>query len=104
MVFMAREIVELCLVFGCASAAGIFDRAAKVVLSLVLLASGFPGEMTVQHLDDVCAADQAGSKRLLVFDDSYKKIAHIIGVKLAPRDDPEKSFGPTTSLPAKKCP
>ena len=88
---------ELCLVFGSASSAGIYDRLAKVVLHCVLHSSGFPKDWTIQHLDDVCAAAPAGSPALQVFDDHFQRVASELGVKLAPRDDPEKSFGPSTS-------
>ena len=32
-----------------------------------------------------------------VFDDHFQRVASELGVKLAPRDVPEKSFGPSTS-------
>ncbi len=50
----------------------------------------------VQHLDDCCAAAPANSDTLHVFDNTFTAIAAEIGVKLAPRDDQEKSFGPNT--------
>ena len=88
---------ELCLIFGGSSSAGIFDVAAKVVLDLVCRQAQFPPDMVCQHLDDVCAAAAADSRAALVrFDEAFKYIARAVGVKLAPRDDPEKSFGPAT--------
>ena len=88
---------ELCLIFGCASSAGLFDRLAKVVLHIVLAKSNFPKMLTVQHLDDCCAAAPANSTDLELFDFTFNKVAQAIGVKLAPRDDPDKSFAPSTS-------
>ena len=85
---------ELCLIFGSASSAGIFDDAAKVVLDIVCRAAKFPSEMVCQHLDDICAAGNKNSTDLHRFDNTFKEIAAELGVKLAPRDDPEKSFGP----------
>jgi len=88
---------ELCLIFGSASSAGIFDDAAKVVLDLVCRKAGFPRHMVCQHLDDVCAAFSADSgHRLWEFDKAFGDVAAALGVQLAPRDDPEKSFAPTT--------
>ena len=88
---------ELCLVFGCTSSAGIFDRFAKIVLFIVLVRSGMPKELVCQHLDDVCGAAPASSSILEKFDQEFFEVAEYLGVKLAPRDDPDKSFGPSTS-------
>ena len=88
---------ELCLVFGAVSSAGIFDDAAKLVLDLVCRRANFPRNMVCQHLDDVCAAAPADSDALHRFDAAFKELAAELGVELAPRDDPDKSFAPCTS-------
>ena len=68
-----------------------------MVLDLVCRQAQFPPDMVCQHLDDVCAAAAADSRVALVrFDEAFKYIARAVGVKLAPRDDPEKSFSPAT--------
>ena len=88
-----RFFKELCLIFGSASSAGIFDDAAKVVLDLVCRLAGFTADMICQHLDDICAA--AAVKEVLeAFDDAFTDTARELGVKLAPRDDHDKTFGP----------
>jgi hypothetical protein len=87
---------ELCLIFGSASSAGIFDDVAKLVLDLVCRRASFPRNMVCQHLDDVCAAAAAGSTALHRLDTAFQEIAGDLGVELAPRDDPEKSFAPST--------
>ena len=86
---------ELCLVFGGCSSAGIFDRLAKLVLFIVLKRSGFDKDLVVQHLDDVCACNSSKEK-LEFFDEEFTKVAELLGVNLAPRSDPEKSFAPCT--------
>jgi hypothetical protein len=53
--------------------------------------------MVCQHLDDVCAAAPSTSDAVHRFDKSFMEIAEYVGVKLAPRDDPDKSFGPSKS-------
>ena len=88
---------ELCLIFGCASSAGIFDRLAKAVLHVVRTRANFPANMICQHLDDCCAAAPANSDSLHVFDATFTEVATKLGVKLAPQEDPDKSFGPSTS-------
>ena len=91
--WLGKFFREQCLVFGAASSAGIFDRHAKVLLDLALRKSKFDARLVCQHLDDVVAAASANRKNdLLNFDRVYSQLAGEIGVKLAPRDDPEKSF------------
>jgi len=84
---------ELCLIFGSASSAGIFDDLAKVMLDLVCRGANFPTNMVCQHLDDICAAD-IDRDRLEKFDNTFKEFASFVGIKLAPRDNPDKSFAP----------
>jgi hypothetical protein len=91
-----KFFMELCLIFGSASSAGIFDDAAKLVLDLVCRRANFPKSMVCQHLDDVCAAAAAGSDALHRLDTAFQEIAADIGVELAPREDKEKSFAPST--------
>jgi len=91
-----KFFMELCLIFGSASSAGIFDDAAKLVLDLVCRRASFPKSMVCQHLDDVCAAAAAGSDALYRLDGAFQEIAADIGVELAPREDKEKSFAPST--------
>ena len=87
---------ELCLIFGGKSSAGIYDRLAKVVLFIVVARSGISRAAVIQFLDDCCGCAPAGSTILEKFDDEFHVVADKLGVKLAPRTDPEKSFGPCT--------
>ena len=94
--WLGKAFKELCLIFGGKSSAGIFDRLAKVVLFVVRVKSGMPEEQTCQHLDDCVAAGSPGKPEIFAFDEAFFEVAHYLGVRLAPRDDPEKSFGPST--------
>ena len=87
---------ELCLVFGAKSAAGLFDRLAKLILHIVQWKCKMPARAVIQHLDDVCSASPAGSGRALVFHTCYEQVCEELGVKLAPPGDPDKAFGPST--------
>ena len=87
---------ELCLIFGGVSSAGIFDRTAKLILFCVIARSGIHRDLVCQHLDDCCATAPASSSILEKYDAEFATVAKLLGVKLAPRDDPEKSFGPST--------
>ena len=95
--WLGRYFCELSLIFGGVSSVGIFDRAAKVVNQVVQTAAGMPPELVAQHLDDTCAAGPADSDVVERFDDAFFRIAESLGLELASREDPEKSFGPSTS-------
>jgi len=89
---------ELCLIFGAGSSAGIYDNGGKVLHDLVTRKASFPKDMTCQHLDDaVAAAAKERMQALLRYDQAYFELASQLGVQLAPRDDPEKSFAPCTA-------
>ena len=94
--WLGKAFCELALIFGSISSVGIFDRTAKVVLFLVLHRSKFPRELVSQHLDDFCGAAPAGDDAIYTFDNAWSAVTSELGIKLAPRDSPEKSFGPTT--------
>jgi hypothetical protein len=94
--WQGRVFYELCLIFGAASAAGIFDRLAKLVLFIVLKRAEMPSRCVIQHLDDVCSASPAGSGRAAKFYDTYREVCQTVGVKLASDEDPDKAFGPRT--------
>jgi hypothetical protein len=89
-----RYFKELCLIFGASSSAGIFDATAKVFLQIVCAITKFPRQQICQHLDDICAAAADGDRSLWELDAQFQATAAEIGVKLASRDDPDKSFAP----------
>ena len=79
--WLGKAFKELCLIFGGASIAGIFDAVAKIVLFIVLRASGFSKDLVIQHLDDICAAAPPQLlDKLKVFDKTFFKIAAKLGV------------------------
>jgi len=94
--WLGKYFKELCLMFGNASSPGIYDRAAKAVLDLVLRKSKFPKDWVCQHLDDTAAACPKDSDEITTFDKTYQEVAERLGIKLAPRDDPEKAFEKST--------
>ena len=95
--WLGMYFAELCLVFGAASSAGIYDRAAKVVLDLAVRRALFPARNVCQYLDDTCAAAPAGDLAALRrLETAYADVAAQIGVKLASTDDPDKAFSPCT--------
>ena len=85
---------ELCLIFGGVSSAGIFDRVNKIVIHVALTLAKLDPSLVCQVLDDCCAAAPENSTVLEDFDRIFHDIAADLGIKLAPRDDPEKSFAP----------
>ena len=96
--WLGKAFQELCLIFGSASSAGIFDATAKIIVFIVRCAANFDPSMLVQHLDDLCAAlPRHRLAELEKFDKLFFQIAADLGISLASRDDPDKSFGPSTS-------
>ena len=86
---------ELCLIFGAVSSAGIFDRTNKIVIFIVQSLSQMDPDLVCQVLDDCCAAGPEHSSMIDRFDSFFYEVAADLGIKLAPRDDPEKSFAPS---------
>ena len=95
--WLGMNFVELALIFGCSSSAGIFDRVAKIVLFIAQRRSGLAPGQICQHLDDVVACAPANSTSLQAFDAEFTWVAEQLGVHLAPRTDPDKSFAPCKS-------
>ena len=93
--WLNRAFMELSLVFGCSSSAGIFDALNKIVIFIVAKKSGLNANFIIQHLDDCCAAAPKNSLLLEKFDSTFSEVACQLGIKLAPRTDKEKSFGPS---------
>ena len=52
--------------------------------------------LVVQQIDDVLACGPPDGKLVEKFDRAYIEVAEKLGVVLASRDDPEKSFSATT--------
>ena len=94
--WLGKAFKELCLIFGSASSPGLFDEGAKIFLFIVIVLAAFVKEWVVQHLDDTCAAVPAHKKAMLEkFDETCFWVAEQVGVQLAPRNDKDKSFGPS---------
>jgi hypothetical protein len=94
--WLGKDFVELCLIFGAASSAGIYDRLAKIVADISARRARFPADMLCQYLDDLCAAASCGSQALFKLEEAYTTVAREIGVKLAPTTEPDKAFSPCT--------
>jgi len=89
-----RYFVELCLIFGGVSSAGIFDDGAKLFVEMGCLKAKFPRSMICQHLDDICGAAGKDSGALHRLETAFTEIANFTGIKLAPKTDVNKAFGP----------
>ena len=95
--WLGRDFVETSLIFGAVSSAGVYDRLAKVVLDIALLQAKFPRPQACQYLDDLCAAASPDSGLVQRLDDTYRRLAAAIGVRLAPLTDPDKAFSACTA-------
>lgn len=85
---------ELCLIFGSVSSAGIFDRINKIVIFIVCSLANLDPDLVCQVLDDCCAAGPEHLNTIDNFDKIFYEVANDLGITLAPRVDPEKSFAP----------
>ena len=94
--WLGKYFCELCLIFGSKSSVGLYDRLAKLVIFIVCKEAGMPPGMVCQHLDDCAAAGPRDSPLLEIFDATFFRVAEELGIRLAPRDNPEKAFGPST--------
>ena len=94
--WLGRFFLELCLIFGSSSSVGIYDRFAKVILFIALKRSGMPPSLVVQQIDDVVACGPPDGELVESFDRTYIEVADKLGIVLASRDDPDKSFSATT--------
>ena len=66
------------------------------MLFVVIQLSGLPAHLVCQYLDDVVGVSPVGSGMTHKFDKTYQQICQILGVELASREDPDKSFGSST--------
>ena len=92
--FGGRLFVEKCLTFGGSNSPSYFNLPAKTLIEFAEIKSGMDSRLNVQQLDDNCSAGPAGSPIMRRYQDCYREIAGIIGVQLAPEDDPSKAFPP----------
>ena len=56
--------VELCLIFGCISSVGLYDRLARMMWLIVACVLSYPMDLIVQHLDDLCMIGNGEDGRL----------------------------------------
>ena len=94
--FLGKYFCELALVFGAGSSPGIYTDLASIPLFIAIKKSGIREDLVGMHLDDVVAVGHEQSADIWKFDDAYREIALEVGISLADRSDPDKSFGPTT--------
>ena len=74
---------------------GLYDRLAKLVIFIVCKESGMPMEWYASI--SMTARLRVLRIRLLeMFDSAFFRVADELGIRLAPRDNPEKAFGPLT--------
>jgi len=57
--------------------------------------ASFPKANICQHLDDICGAAAANSTALHKLENAFTEIANFTGIRLAPKDNPDKAFPPS---------
>ena len=95
--FGGRIFVETQATFGCASSPGIYDCLSNMVVEIAIIKSKANRETIQKQLDDVAMFGVAGTGTCERFYQEYRRVCHEVGVKLAPEDDPEKAFPPSSA-------
>lgn len=90
-----RFFMERALVFGCTSSPGLYDRIAKLVITLAILVAKVGKEFALQCLDDVVFIGSLPD--CTAFYKAYREVCSRIGVSLASEEDPDKAFAPCTA-------
>ena len=94
--FMGKHFCELALVFGAISSPGIYTDLASIPLFIAIKKSGIKSDLVGMHLDDVVAVGDPKTQDIWNFDAAYRYVTKEMNISLADRNDPDKSFGPTT--------
>ena len=96
--WLGKFFVELCLVFGCVSSVGIYDRMARLIIRMAVSLSKFPAFLAVQHLDDLCVISPRDGMMIKRLYEHYMEICEKVGVSLQEADNVglDKAFAPTT--------
>ena len=58
----------------------------------MIVNSGIPPSLVVQQIDDVVVCGPVDGELVEKIDKEYTRIADMLGIQLAPCDDPDKSF------------
>ena len=90
--FMGKYFCGLALVFGAASSPGIYTDLAAIPLFIAIKRSGIREDLVGMHLDDVVAVGDENRPDIWDFDKAYRQTAKEVGISLADRTDPDKSF------------
>jgi hypothetical protein len=94
-----RYFVELMLMFGVSSSAGIYDQLAKVFLWCCMRLARMPRYLVEQHLDDVIAVGPPGPESCVHrFFSTYVTEAEKVGVRLDKSGNREKCQAPDTQF------
>ena len=96
--WLGKFFCELCLVFGCVSSVGIYDRMARLIIRMAVSLSQFPAFLAVQHLDDLCVISPRDGMMIRRMYKQYTEICRMVGVSLQEPDNVglDKAFSPTT--------
>ena len=96
--WLGKFFCELCLVFGCVSSVGIYDRMARLMVKITLALCGYPAFLAVQHLDDLCLISPPDKAVINKLYNQYLEVCKKVGVCLqAPEESSaDKAFSPTT--------
>ena len=96
--WLSMYFVELCLVFGCVSSVGLYDRLARLMWLIVAALTNYPHFLVIQHLDDLCMVGRGNDGKVEQFYEKYLEVCEYVGVSLQETRDvsEDKAFAPST--------
>ena len=96
--WLNRYFCELCLVFGCVSSVGLYDRFARLVIWIAMKLESYLWFLLVQHLDDFIIFGPAGDDRVDRMYKRYWEVCTNLGISLQEPADAslDKAYPPTT--------
>ena len=92
-----RYFVEEKITFGCTSSPGHFEKPSWFLLLAACSRAGADRRNACKQVDDALIFSKYGDPACQRVYDSYRELAPRMGVKLAPEEDKDKAFPPSTS-------
>ena len=96
--WLQKYFLELCLIFGCVSSVGLYDRLARLIWMIAAAIEMYPYFLIIQHLDDLIMIGRGDDGRVQKVYQRYLDVCTKTGISLQePKDAAsDKAFGPTT--------
>ena len=97
--WLGKYFAELCLIFGCISSVGLYDRFARLIVMVCLKLEEYEHFLAVQHLDDFMMFGSKNDGRVEKLYKRYTGVCERVGIRLQEAADSslDKAYPPSTS-------